>query len=99
MDAEKIKFYAAVASGDSVSTSPLLRPWEIDWKIPSAILIGNEGAGLPAEFLRVATARVFIPQVSATARVGFDSLNAAMATNVLLYEAMRQNSFSREPRR
>ncbi|HET6145407.1 MAG TPA: RNA methyltransferase [Candidatus Acidoferrales bacterium] len=98
LSAAKIKFYAAVAAGDSVSTSPLLRPWEIDWKIPGAILIGNEGAGLPAEFLRAADARVFIPQATATARVGFDSLNAAMAANVLLYESMRQNSISREPR-
>jgi RNA methyltransferase, TrmH family len=99
LSAVKIKFYAAVAAGDSVSTSPLLRPWEIDWKIPSAILIGNEGAGLPDEFLRVAHARVCIPQASAAARVGFDSLNAAMAANVLLYEAMRQNNILREPRR
>jgi RNA methyltransferase, TrmH family len=95
----KIKIYAAVAAGESDFTSPLLRPWEIDWKTPAAILIGNEGAGLPAEFLRAADARVYIPQAAASARVGIESLNAAMAANVLLYEAMRQKNISREPRR
>ncbi|HEX3375330.1 MAG TPA: RNA methyltransferase [Candidatus Acidoferrales bacterium] len=95
----KIKIYAAVAAESSAATSPLLRPWEIDWKIPAAILIGNEGSGLPAEFVRAADARVFIPQAAASAAVGIESLNAAMAANILLYEAMRQKSTSRESRR
>jgi TrmH family RNA methyltransferase len=99
LDASKIKIYAAVAAESSTASFPLLRPWEIDWKIPAAILIGNEGAGLPSEFLRAADARVFIPQAAASARVGIDSLNAAMAANILLYEAMRQKNTSREPRR
>lgn len=95
----KIKTYAAVAAESSTTTTPLLKPWEIDWKIPAAILIGNEGAGLPAEFLRAADARVFIPQAATSAPVGIESLNAAMAASILLYEAMRQQNTSREPRR
>jgi TrmH family RNA methyltransferase len=95
----KIKIYAAVAAESSTAASPLLRPWEIDWKTPAAILIGNEGAGLPAEFLHAAHARVFIPQAAASAPVGIESLNAAMAANILLYEAMRQENTPREPRR
>ena len=86
----QLKIYAAVAPEESGSTSPLRKPWEIDWKTRAAILIGNEGAGLSADFLRAADKRVFIPQAAASARVGIESLNAAMAANVLLYEAMRQ---------
>jgi TrmH family RNA methyltransferase len=69
-----------------------LRPWDINWKSPAAILIGNEGSGLPGEIVRAADARVYIPQAEATAPVGIESLNAAMAASVLLYEAMRQRN-------
>ncbi|HTC62850.1 MAG TPA: RNA methyltransferase [Candidatus Saccharimonadales bacterium] len=99
LGALKIKIYAAVAAESSTATSSLLRPWDIDWKIPAAILIGNEGSGLPAEFMRAADARVYIPQAAASATVGIESLNAAMAANILLYEAMRQKNTSRDPRR
>ena len=96
-----IKIYAAVAakkelqsdapnSGPSFSAPALLKPWEINWKSPAAVLIGNEGAGLPEEIVRAADARVSIPRAAATTAVGVDSLNAAMAATVLLYEAMRQ---------
>jgi TrmH family RNA methyltransferase len=98
LSASKIKLYAAVAAESSAATSPLLRPWDIDWRIPAAILIGNEGSGLPAEFVRAADGRVYIPQAEASAAVGIESLNAAMAANVLLYEAMRQKNTSRRPR-
>lgn len=100
-----VKVYAAVAAtvADGVGvgkvsknkildadSSVLLCPWDIDWKTPAAILIGNEGAGLPAELVRASDARVYIPQAAGSAPVGIESLNAAMAASVLLYEAMRQ---------
>jgi RNA methyltransferase, TrmH family len=94
----RVKVYAAVAAAEdpknqtSDALSALLRPWDIDWKIPSAILIGNEGSGLPADLVRAADARVYIPQAAANAPVGIESLNAAMAASVLLYEAMRQRN-------
>jgi len=104
----RVKVYAAVAAAfeaggnsrnkTSDAASPLLRPWDIDWKIPAAILIGNEGSGLPAEIVRAADARVYIPQAAATAPVGIESLNAAMAASVLLYEAMRQRDTARQQR-
>jgi TrmH family RNA methyltransferase len=62
-----------------------LLPWEVDWRQPAALLIGNEGAGLPEDVERGADARIRIPMA-----VGVDSLNAAAATAVLLYEAARQ---------
>lgn len=96
----QVKVYAAVtesapsasepARGASGAASLSLPPWNIDWKSPSAILIGNEGSGLPADLARAADARVFIPQAPALAPVGIESLNAAIAASTLLYEAMRQ---------
>jgi TrmH family RNA methyltransferase len=96
----QVKVYAAVAAAveedsknkSSSATSTLLRPWDINWKSPAAILIGNEGSGLPVDVVRAADARVYIPQAEATAPVGIESLNAAMAASVLLYEAMRQRN-------
>jgi TrmH family RNA methyltransferase len=66
-------------------SSPLLAPWEIDWREPLALLVGNEGAGLPEEIERSTDARVRVPIAS-----GVESLNAAAATAVLFYEAARQ---------
>jgi tRNA G18 (ribose-2'-O)-methylase SpoU len=90
-----MKVYAAVAApedpkDETSKGDSFLRPWEIDWKASAAILIGNEGAGLPGDLVRLADARVYIPQAAATATVGIESLNAAIAASVLLYEAMRQ---------
>jgi TrmH family RNA methyltransferase len=91
-----VKTYAAVAaSGDDEGghkNSPVLRPWEIAWKSSAALLIGNEGVGLPADIVQSADARVWIPQVAVAPPVGVESLNAAMAATVLLYEAMRQRN-------
>jgi TrmH family RNA methyltransferase len=95
----RVKVYAAVAPAageDSNLRSPAdsslqpKLPWEVDWTSPSAILIGNEGAGLPAKLVHTADARVCVPQAAPKAAVGVESLNAAMAASVLLYEAMRQ---------
>jgi TrmH family RNA methyltransferase len=103
MQGAGVKVYAAVAADvmnaatDSkrrsfASGTNSLLLWDIDWKAPAAILIGNEGAGLPAEVVRAADARVSIPQAASRAVVGIESLNAAMAASVLLYEAMRQRN-------
>ena len=52
---------------------------------PSAFLIGNEARGLSDELLRLADERVRIPMLGRT-----ESLNAAVASAVLLYELARQ---------
>jgi TrmH family RNA methyltransferase len=65
--------------------APPLSPWEVDWCQPVALLVGNEGAGLPEEVERSADARIRIPMAS-----GIESLNAAAAAAVLFYEAARQ---------
>jgi RNA methyltransferase, TrmH family len=64
-----------------------LAPWEVDWCEPVALLVGNEGAGLPEDVERSADARIRIPMSS-----GVESLNAAAAAAVLFYEAARQRS-------
>lgn len=65
-------------------------PWEIDWCQPIALLVGNEGAGLPEDVVHSADARIHIPLERQV-----ESLNAAAAAAVLFYEAFRQ----RQPQR
>jgi TrmH family RNA methyltransferase len=77
-------------SGDG--GNPLLAPWEVDWCEPVALLVGNEGAGLPEEVERSADARIRIPMAS-----GIESLNAAAAAAVLFYEAARQRARLNKP--
>jgi len=67
-----------------------LAPWEVDWCDAVALLVGNEGAGLPVDVVRGADARVHIPMAG---RV--ESLNAAAAAAVVLYEAFRQRKKKR----
>ncbi len=74
--------YAASTAGSAL-------PSEVDLTAPVALLIGNEGAGLPAEVERSADSTLRIPLAAPV-----DSLNAAMAATVLLYEAARQRGFA-----
>jgi RNA methyltransferase, TrmH family len=52
---------------------------------PTALMIGNEGAGLAPDLLDIADARINIPTPGPV-----ESLNAAVAGSLLLYEASRQ---------
>lgn len=60
---------------------------EADFTGAVLIVIGNEGAGLPAEILSAADELITIPHSS---RV--ESLNAGIAASIFLYEAARQRS-------
>jgi TrmH family RNA methyltransferase len=55
-----------------------------DWRSPTAVLLGSEGLGLPAEVLARAHARVTIPM-----RPPVESLNVAVSAALLVYEARR----------
>src|SRR5262249_29672934 len=57
---------------------------QVDLAGPVALVVGNEGAGLPSEILSAADELVTIPHSS---RV--ESLNAGIAASILLYEAAR----------
>ena len=59
-----------------------------DWRRPTAILLGNEAAGLSMEELSACDSIVRIPHAGA---VG--SLNAATAAGIVLYEAARCRGF------
>ncbi|MBE9004412.1 RNA methyltransferase [Fortiea sp. LEGE XX443] len=59
--------------------------WQIDWRKPSLILLGNEGAGLSADLAKMADQQVNIPLSP-----GVESLNVAIAAALMLYEARRQ---------
>ena len=56
---------------------------------PFALLIGNEGSGLSSELLDRATTCISIPTPGPV-----ESLNAAIAASILLYEAARQRNLS-----
>jgi TrmH family RNA methyltransferase len=58
---------------------------ELDLRTPTAIILGGEGAGLPAEFVKAMHQAVTIPMQQPV-----ESLNVAVAAAVILYEAMRQ---------
>jgi TrmH family RNA methyltransferase len=76
----KIKTFAAVAAQDE-SLAPH------NFTQPCALIIGNEGSGISPEILRRADARVTIPTPGPV-----ESLNAAIAGSILLYEAARQRT-------
>ena len=60
-------------------------PDEANLAAPSAILIGNEGSGVPDEIAAGAEGAITIPCPGAV-----ESLNASVAAGILLYEASRQ---------
>jgi TrmH family RNA methyltransferase len=65
---------------------------EMDFTLGCAVMIGNEGSGLGAEWVEMSDARVTIPCPGPV-----ESLNAGVAGSLLLYEASRQrNAGSRE---
>jgi TrmH family RNA methyltransferase len=55
-----------------------------DWSHPVALIVGGEAAGASDDAKKIATARVSIPM-----RGGAESLNAAMAATVLLFQSAR----------
>lgn len=59
----------------------------VDLTRPTALVIGNEGNGVPEELAKQADGAITIPSPGSV-----ESLNAAMAGGILLYEASRQRS-------
>jgi len=58
---------------------------DIDWRRPSALILGPESTGLSEEEIASAEASVRIPMKGAT-----ESLNVAVAAGIILFEANRQ---------
>jgi TrmH family RNA methyltransferase len=66
--------------------------WEFDLSKPTALLLGQEGGGLPEEWKTQADGTLTIPM---TSRI--DSLNVAMAAGLIVYEAFRQKISQPKP--
>ena len=61
--------------------------YDIDYK-KKVIVIGNEANGVSKEVMELANKKVKIPMLGKT-----ESLNAAVATGIILYEALKQRKF------
>lgn len=73
-----LQVYAADATAECTYS-------DVDWVQPWSLIIGNEARGISAEARKMATSGICIPMSHDT-----DSLNAAAAAAVVLFEAQRQ---------
>ncbi len=62
--------------------------WEADFSRPTAVLFGQEGAGLPAELVEAADGILTIPM-----NPDVNSLNVAVAAGLVVYESWRRRPF------
>ena len=62
---------------------------QIDFELPSAIVMGSEGEGVGAAILRLTDTQFWIPQ-----KGDLNSFNVSVASGIVLYEAMRQRLLS-----
>ncbi len=60
-------------------------PWRLDWTVPTVLIVGSEAHGAGPEAQALADVRVRLPMDEDA-----ESLNAAIATAVFLFEAYRQ---------
>ncbi|WP_130864314.1 TrmH family RNA methyltransferase [Bacilliculturomica massiliensis] len=74
------KVYATALNGSRLY-------YECDLKSELALVIGNEGNGVCAEFLEEADGLLSIPMAG-----NLESLNAAVAAGILMYETVRQRN-------
>jgi len=58
---------------------------QVDWRSPVALVVGGEAAGIAESWRRTADGAVHIPMVD-----GAESLNAAVACGILVFEIRRQ---------
>ncbi|ERN40942.1 rRNA methylase [Rubidibacter lacunae KORDI 51-2] len=79
--------------GQAIATLPRAKRtyWDVDLRGPTLILLGNEGAGLSAELSELADVQACIPIAP-----GVESLNAATAAALLLFEVRRQRCSAKD---
>ena len=75
-----LRVYLADSSGGLAYT-------EADFRSPLALILGGEAAGAGEEALRLADQKIHIPMPGKS-----ESLNAAIATAILLFEVVRQRA-------
>lgn len=81
---ESMKTVIRVAEGSTQASYS-----HVDWTIPSALVIGSEADGPSETAFAVAHESIGIPMAS-----GVESLNAAMAGTIILFEAQRQRGLA-----
>lgn len=59
--------------------------WDVDWRHPTLVLLGNEAAGLSPDLVEKSDLQVKIPLMP-----GVESLNVAIAAALIAYEIQRQ---------
>ena len=77
---QSLTVYLADSDGD-------VRYDEADWGANWALIVGSEAHGAGEQAVQLAKQRVSIPMAAAT-----ESINAAMAASVILFEAQRQRT-------
>ena len=60
---------------------------DVDFSLPTVIILGSEENGISGEYLRLATVKAKIPMIG-----DIGSLNVSVAAAVVLYEAIRQRN-------
>lgn len=58
---------------------------QLDWKVPSAVVMGSEDKGVYPALMKICDAGFRIPMAGS-----FESLNVSVAAGMILYEAMKQ---------
>lgn len=61
---------------------------KVDYKKPTAIVVGTEATGLSNDWLRNSTQNIIIPMQGE-----IDSMNVSVSAAIIIYEAKRQRSF------
>lgn len=61
--------------------------YKVNYKNPTAIIIGSEENGISPEFIKISDAKTKIPMYG---KIG--SLNVSVATGIILYEVIRQRN-------
>ena len=80
---QNMQVWVATLQADTLYTA-------VDWTQPSALIIGSEAAGAGQVARQIAHNQVTIPMHAET-----ESLNAAVAAGILLFEASRQRSIDK----
>lgn len=79
LGSKKIKIYAAALSDTALAYH------QMDFRMPTAIVMGTEATGLSREWLDYSDAQIIIPMKGIA-----DSLNVSTSAAILVYEAVRQ---------
>ena len=85
--AERLSFVDHIYAAEADASMPY---YAADWRQPSALIVGNEAHGLSEDARALARKLIGIPM-----RGRAESLNAAVAGSVILFEAQRQRLLGR----